>query len=162
MERPSKKVKVSSKTVDVGVITSLASLSRQISPPPGRSQQPSQPSAPACPKARNGNKDNSNSPIATRSQSKIVASPIQLTHIRDLPAANNVDTVRLRDILGDPMIRECWQFNYLFDVDFLMSNFDEDVRGLVKVKVVHGSWQKEAANRIRIEVSLRGFLSSDL
>jgi len=28
--------------------------------------------------------------------------------------------VGLRDILGDPMIRECWQFNYLFDVDFLM------------------------------------------
>ena len=80
---------------------------------------------------------------------------MQLTHIRDLPAANNVDTVRLSDILGDPMIRECWQFNYLFDVDFLLSNFDEDVRSLVQVKVVHGSWQKEAPNRVRVEVSLR-------
>jgi tyrosyl-DNA phosphodiesterase-1 len=88
-----------------------------------------------------------------KSPPKILNSPIQLTHIRDLPTANNVDTVRLCDILGDPMIRECWQFNYLIDVDFVMSHFDEDVRSLVQVKIVHGSWQKEAPNRIRIEVS---------
>jgi len=50
------------------------------------------------------------------------------------------------------MIRECWQFNFLIDVDFLMSQFDEDVRDLVKVKVVHGSWKKDAPNRIRIDV----------
>ncbi|KAJ5194218.1 Tyrosyl-DNA phosphodiesterase [Penicillium cf. griseofulvum] len=82
---------------------------------------------------------------------KIVSSPVQLTHIRDLPNGNNVDTIQLRHILGDPMIRECWQFNFLFDVDFLMSQFDEDVRGLVQVKVVHGSWRREDSNRIRIE-----------
>ncbi|KAL1969963.1 hypothetical protein VTN77DRAFT_7473 [Rasamsonia byssochlamydoides] len=83
----------------------------------------------------------------------IIPSPIKLTHIRDLPSSsgNNVDTVKLRDILGDPMIRECWQFNYLFDVDFLMSQFDEDVRNLVQVKVVHGSWKKEAPNRVHID-----------
>ena len=50
------------------------------------------------------------------------------------------------------MIRECWQFNYCIDVDYLMSQFDEDVRGLVQVKVVHGSWKREAPNRIRIDV----------
>lgn len=50
------------------------------------------------------------------------------------------------------MIRECWQFNYLFDVDYLMSQFDEDVRDLVIVKVVHGSWKREASNRIRVDV----------
>jgi len=49
-----------------------------------------------------------------------IPSPIQLTWIRDLDASKNVDTVGLDDILGDPLIRECWQFNYLFDVDFLM------------------------------------------
>ena len=54
------------------------------------------------------------------------------------------------------MIRECWQFNYLFDVDFLMSQFDEDVRDLVQVKVMHGSWRREDTNRIRVEVSLHG------
>ncbi|KXG54169.1 Tyrosyl-DNA phosphodiesterase [Penicillium griseofulvum] len=90
-------------------------------------------------------------PEDTVRPTKIVNSPVQLTHIRDLSNGNNVDTIRLRDILGDPMIRECWQFNFLFDVDFLMSQFDEDVRGLVQVKVVHGSWRREDSNRIRIE-----------
>jgi tyrosyl-DNA phosphodiesterase-1 len=41
----------------------------------------------------------------------------------------------------------------MFDVDFLMKQFDEDVRGLVTVKVVHGSWKKESPNRIMIDVS---------
>jgi tyrosyl-DNA phosphodiesterase-1 len=107
-------------------------------------------------------KKESNEPKTSQTSSKagsipakVIDSPIQLTHIRDLPTSKgyNVDTVRLRDILGDPMIRECWQFNYLFDVDFLMSQFDEDTRGLVKVRVVHGSWQRENANKIRLEVS---------
>lgn len=33
-----------------------------------------------------------------------------------------------------------------------MSQFDEDVRRLVKVKVVHGSWKRDAPNRQRIDV----------
>ncbi len=56
----------------------------------------------------------------SRSASIMISSPVQLTRIRDLNASNNVDTVGLGEILGDPLIRECWQFNYLFDVDFLM------------------------------------------
>ena len=51
---------------------------------------------------------------------RILPSPIQLTRIRDLSPAENVDTVGLRDILGDPMIKECWNFNFLFNVDFVM------------------------------------------
>lgn len=34
----------------------------------------------------------------------------------------------------------------------LRSNFDEDVRDLVRVKVVHGSWKKEDSNRLYIDV----------
>lgn len=49
-----------------------------------------------------------------------IPSPVQLTRIRDLDVSKNVDTIGLHDILGDPLIKECWQFNYLFDVDFLM------------------------------------------
>ena len=49
-----------------------------------------------------------------------IPSPIQLNHVQDLPAKGNVDTLRLSDVLGDPMIRECWLFNYLFDIDFVM------------------------------------------
>lgn len=47
-------------------------------------------------------------------------SPIQLTHIKDMASHQNVDAVSLKDILGDPMIKECWNFNYLFDLDFVM------------------------------------------
>ena len=54
------------------------------------------------------------------SELKILPSPFQLTHVRDLPSTSNMDTVSLSDILGDPLIKECWQFNYLFDVDFIM------------------------------------------
>lgn len=175
-DRPRKRPRTSSKDLSENVVassglegalegssrrhraTSLASLSRSITPPPqSRSRLKSQSSLDAdannnLSDSKNGNNNNSNCP-------RLIPSPIQLTDIRDLPASsgNNVDTVRLRDILGDPMIRECWQFNYLFDVDFLMSQFDEDVRDLVQVKVVHGSWKKEAPNRIRIDVSMHHY-----
>lgn len=128
---------------------SLASLTRSITPPPRlRSRLPSQSQQSSVTGVSTHQAGDQNVP-------KLISSPIQLTNIRDLPASsgNNVDTIRLRDILGDPMIRECWQFNFLHDVDFIMSQFDEDVRALVQVKIVHGSWKKEAPNRIRIDVS---------
>ena len=49
-----------------------------------------------------------------------IPSPIQLTRIKDMSDYQNVDTLGLEDILGDPMIRECWNFNYLFDIGFVM------------------------------------------
>ena len=49
-----------------------------------------------------------------------VSSPIQLSYVEGLPISNNVDTVSLKDIVGDPLIKECWAFNYLIDVDYLM------------------------------------------
>jgi tyrosyl-DNA phosphodiesterase-1 len=55
-----------------------------------------------------------------KSEEKIIASPFQLTKIRDLAPYQNVDTIELKDILGDPMIKECWNFNFLFDLDFVM------------------------------------------
>lgn len=142
MERPSKRARILLDSSDGSASTPLTSLHRAISPP--------------LPRGCSGLADGklTDGPGGTTRPAQIINSPIQLTHIQDLPAGNNVDTVRLREILGDPMIRECWQFNYLFDVDFLMSQFDEDVRGLVQVKVVHGSWRKEDTNRIRVEVSL--------
>ena len=51
---------------------------------------------------------------------KVVPSPIQLNFIEELPAISNVNTISLGSILGDPMIKECWLFNYLFDMDFIM------------------------------------------
>ena len=53
-------------------------------------------------------------------KSKAVSSPVQLNFIEELPAISNVNTISLGSILGDPMIKECWLFNYLFDMDFVM------------------------------------------
>ena len=55
-----------------------------------------------------------------RPKLKVVPSPIHLNFIEELPAISNVDTISLGSILGDPMIKECWLFNYLFDMDFVM------------------------------------------
>lgn len=161
-DRPAKKTKFTSSselsileeeahdTIPVG--NGLASLHRSITPPlPPRSQR----GLSTITALQDPNKQERKQKQKEKGkETTSLPSPIQLTHIRDLPASsgNNIDTVRLRDILGDPMIRECWQFNYCIDVDYLMSQFDEDVRGLVQVKVVHGSWKREAPNRIRIDV----------
>lgn len=83
---------------------------------------------------------------------KIMNSPFQLTHIRDLPNEANVDAVSLNDLLGDPLISECWEFNYLHDLDFLMEAFDPDVKDLVKVHVVHGFWKQEDQSRLNLKV----------
>lgn len=51
---------------------------------------------------------------------KLVPSPFSLNEILGLPEDGNVDTLSLRDLIGDPLIRECWFFDYLYDVDWLM------------------------------------------
>lgn len=58
---------------------------------------------------------------ATNPQSRtLIPSPVQLNFVEQLPASSNVDCVSLGGILGDPLIKECWLFNYLFNVDFVM------------------------------------------
>ncbi|KAH7222138.1 tyrosyl-DNA phosphodiesterase-domain-containing protein [Fusarium oxysporum] len=81
----------------------------------------------------------------------VVKSPWQLTWIRDLPEGDNQDAVTLKDLLSDPLISECWEFNFLHDIPFLMNSFDPDTRHLVKVHLVHGFWKREDANRIALE-----------
>ncbi|OKO96415.1 hypothetical protein PENSUB_10590 [Penicillium subrubescens] len=164
MERPAKRARLSPDTATEDeslpgrVSTPLVSLHRSITPPPRARSQPQVVANSLCPDLKSdqleGDKSQTIETSSTRETHRLISSPIQLTHIRDFLESRgyNIDTVKLRDILGDPMIRECWQFNYLFDVDFLMSNFDEDVRSLVKVKVVHGSWERESANRVRVEL----------
>ena len=76
------------------------------------------------PKAKQDKSESENATKNSLSQAmaatKVIPSPIQLTRIRDLPPQCNVDTVSLKDILGDPLIRECWQFNFCLDLDFIM------------------------------------------
>lgn len=57
-------------------------------------------------------------------EAEAVASPIHLTSIRDLPDANNKDALSLHDLIGDPLIKEIWNFNYLHDIDFVMYSTD--------------------------------------
>ncbi|KAJ5671217.1 hypothetical protein N7507_000344 [Penicillium longicatenatum] len=156
-ERPSKRARISTdplKDCDSsasGISTPLESLQRSISPPARtRSGQPLEPIS-VCP-AIPGDQDDG-LPANRTCSTRLISSPFQLTYIQGFPDKGgfNEGTVKLRDILGDPMIKECWQFNYCFDVDFLMSNFDQDVRGLVQVKIVHGSWERESMNKIRID-----------
>ena len=49
-----------------------------------------------------------------------VRSPMRLNFMPEFPASSTKDTIRLGNILGNPLIRECWLFNYLFDVDFVL------------------------------------------
>ncbi|KAJ4020645.1 hypothetical protein NW766_002134 [Fusarium irregulare] len=100
----------------------LESLQRSISPPKKRARKP----------------------VA-------IPSPWQLTWIQDLPEDDNKDAVTLRDLLGDPLISECWEFNFLHDIPFLMNAFDPDTRHLVDVHLVHGFWKREDENRIDLE-----------
>jgi len=133
--------------------TGPLTLTHPISPPRKKRRRLSEPPSPSEEGATARPTRVQASPINTHTHAPlIVPSPFQLTKIRDLPLELNRDTVTLRDLLGDPLISECWQFNYLHDVDFLMSAFDEDVKGLVEVHVVHGFWKREDLVKRGLEV----------
>lgn len=104
----------------------LSSLSRPISPPPKTKR------------------------VKVRAR---IASPFRLTSIRDLSDEDNVGAVSLNDLIGDPLIAELWDFNYLHDIEFLRNHLDEDTRALTKIHVVHGFWKREDQNRILLHVS---------
>lgn len=77
--------------------------------------------APAKLPATDDNSNSKSNKQSTISLSRnVVQSPVQLNFIEELPASSNVDCISLGSILGDPMIKECWLFNYLFDIDFVM------------------------------------------
>ncbi|KAJ9610126.1 hypothetical protein H2204_015460 [Knufia peltigerae] len=96
-----------------------------------------------------------------RQHATYIPSPFRLTSIRDLPASENNDTISLQDILGNPLIKEAWIFNYCFDVDWLMTFFDPDIRPQVKVKIVHGSWKRDSENRIAIDEACKRWPNVD-
>lgn len=152
MDPPSRKRKLSVNVPNED--SSLASLDVPISPPSRRVRSGSA----SVSLDQLGPEDQPlmilSSPLSkeTPKPTRVIRSPIQLTNIRDLPATANVDAVSLQDLLGDPLISECWNFNYLHDLDFLMAAFDPDVRDFVKVKVIHGFWKREDVSRIGLEV----------
>jgi len=152
----------------------LSTLSRTVSPPRSRSsnapksissdenkrQKRPEPVA-SLPQSESNRADGHTYPpdgvglTAPNSPRRAVRSPFQLTRVRGLPAKDNVETVSLHDILGDPLIKQAWIFNFCFDVNWTMQHFDADVRHLVNVKVIHGSWKSEDGNRLGIEHDLK-------
>ncbi|MCJ1393354.1 tyrosyl-DNA phosphodiesterase 1 [Xylographa bjoerkii] len=136
-----------------GNISASNSLTRPISPPiTTRSQKPSIDLTEEEISLTSGAVAPNSLKQLTQSGIQLIPSPIHLTKVEGLSPALNIDTISLQDLVGDPLIRECWVFNYLFDVEFLMSKLDEDVRSEVQVKIIHGSWKKEDSNRLGIEV----------
>lgn len=159
MEPPSKRRRLSNNnggrsTAGASGRSTPQSLSHPVSPPRRRNRLQATP-AEDTELARESTPSNStNTDTDTDTRNKTFQSPFQLTWIRDLPDAANTDAITLGDILGDPLIAECWNFNYLHDIDFLLSHLDQDVRHLVIVHVVHGFWKNEDPNRILLQVSL--------
>ncbi|KAF2455114.1 tyrosyl-DNA phosphodiesterase I [Lineolata rhizophorae] len=128
----------------------LTSLGRAVTPPPPRL------------KSDAGRTPRNDATRQGKAGTKVLPSPFSLNRVADLPDMCNVDAVGLRDILGDPLIRECWQFNYLFDIDYVMKALDEDVRNMVSVKIVHGSWKKEDGHRVMLEESAKRYSNVQL
>ncbi|KAJ0114497.1 tyrosyl-DNA phosphodiesterase [Diaporthe amygdali] len=156
MEPLPKRRRLSAEKDDTGLAKTLGqltprSLSHPVSPPRKRSRPQ------ATHAEGNGEQPQATSAISEGADAlspranETFTSPFQLTWIRDLPEAANTDAVTLRDILGDPLIAECWEFNYLHDIDFLISHFDEDIRHLVQVHVIHGFWKKEDSSRLMLQ-----------
>ena len=106
--------------------TSDTMLTRPISPPASKRQKLSNSFNDFHTKNREGLEQgdsrihSSTNAEGIQAVTRSISSPVQLSQVEGLPSANNVDTVSLKDIVGDPLIKECWVFNYLFDVDFLM------------------------------------------
>jgi Tyrosyl-DNA phosphodiesterase len=133
----------------------LTSLAAPISPPRRRRSEVVIKDQSLVEVARNEGLNNVQS-LNTPTQSDIASvlpSPFQLTSIQDLPATSNIDAVTLNDLLGHPLISECWEFNYLHDLDFLMNAFDPDVREMVKVHVIHGFWKHEDGKYLQVTLS---------
>jgi tyrosyl-DNA phosphodiesterase-1 len=142
-EEPGDRVKRNSRTL-------IHDLSSPVSPPPLRRRN----GAAGPPKAESPKSETPNVEAPKEETPRVVKSPFQLTWIRDLPESSNTDAVSLKDVLGDPLISECWEFNYLHDLEFLMDAFDPDVKDLVKVHVIHGFWKQEDQSRQSLQVGV--------
>jgi tyrosyl-DNA phosphodiesterase 1 len=114
----------------------LASLNRGVSPPAGHqsassritemeraSQDRSKTVTPNFPPVPSLTEQRRATTVAP-SKCRVVPSPFKLTRIRDAPANANIDTVGVKDILGDVMLKEVWLFDFLFDVDWVMYVLD--------------------------------------
>lgn len=140
----------------------LKSMSTPVSPPRKRRRQDEKLGVPAPTPGGGATdstfKDKHEKGLDAVPSHSTLRSPFHLTAIHDLPASANVDTLTVHDVFGDPHVVECWEFNFLHDLDFLMSAFDSGARqrGL-DVHVVHGFWKREDPRRERLETAARQY-----
>jgi tyrosyl-DNA phosphodiesterase-1 len=123
----------------------LLSLSRNVSPPRGRKKANSLQAQDHLQTL--AQTDASKAVDNSYNQSNAPQAPFRLTKIYDLGDESNVDTITLNDILGRPDLKEVWLFDFLYDVDFVMSAFQQSIRQTVQVKIIHGSWKRESTQR---------------
>jgi tyrosyl-DNA phosphodiesterase-1 len=74
-------------------------------------------------------------------------SPFRLTSISELPGECNINTVSLKDLLCHESLKEAWIFDYLFNLDFVLSHLHPKIAKDVHVKIVHGSYQDSDHSR---------------
>jgi tyrosyl-DNA phosphodiesterase 1 len=94
-----------------------ATLHREISPPRGRKRAKTEEHSRQATTVKAADVVQ---PSFPQNGTSLVPSPIQLNYIEQLPSKSNVDTLSITDVLGHPLLKEVWQFNYLFDLDFLL------------------------------------------
>lgn len=90
-------------------------------------------------------------PKARTTTTRYLPSPFQLTYIRDLPPSHNMDAVTLQDLIGHPLLTECWQFNYLHSIPFILEHFDPDTRPHINLKIVHGFWRNDDVRKQKLQ-----------
>jgi tyrosyl-DNA phosphodiesterase 1 len=142
----------------------LVSLNRNVSPPPGRTK----PTSKFDPNSRQilGRSDSSKSADKSDNGSSTPQavtpsrpSPFRLTKIYDLDDQSNVDTITLNDILGRPDLKEVWLFDFLYDVDFVMSAFHPSIRRTILVKIIHGSSRRDSAQNQHLRQAEKEWLN---
>ncbi|KAJ6258616.1 hypothetical protein Dda_6663 [Drechslerella dactyloides] len=147
-EPSSKRVKLSERS----------SLNRDISPPPLRRQAVASNDASSStePASDTNVPKISQTPPKSKldipsSDTLIISSPFRLTRIRDFPENKNIDTITITDILGNPLIREIWSFNFMHDLEWMVSHLDEDTGSSIDIKVIHGNWKRDDPSRRQLE-----------
>ncbi|RPA85261.1 phospholipase D/nuclease [Ascobolus immersus RN42] len=140
---------------------STPSMNRDISPPPLKRRKIDK-----APDGRQVKEDSSGLeqatprhdemyPTAPPTAPPIHKSPFILTSIRDLPASANKGCISLRQLIGDPWVTKLWCINYLIDVDFIYENIHPNVRDVIDVVFIHGSWKEGDRNKKRINEGVK-------
>ncbi|CAG8540669.1 14307_t:CDS:2 [Funneliformis mosseae] len=80
-------------------------------------------------------------------------SGIKLTTTKSLPDSENVESVSLSSILYSEDLVEMVQFNYMFELEFLMSNLPKSKQKTIPTTIVHGL-SEESERYLKSEANL--------